>query len=436
MTDTKDSSSLPLLLSITGAVLAVAIGGWFLLNKESSVPTTNVATSAEDVPQEQTAIPAESPIEADAPAVTREESSPGVDAELRKARLAADADILIFPPTRSALYYYGRVLQADPEHAVANAELDTMLAKLGRTVSEHLVAEEFDDAHEIATLVAKLRPEHALVIETQRTLDEYTEQLVAEAIQHSQDGDDARAVEVLAAAESLPGRNPAYFAAIRESIGDIRDVRQAAEQDRAQRARLADNDARAAWTDRIRQAITSGNLISPAGASARDLLAENNSWAAERAQMTGEVFSAMLAAALSHIDGKQLGEAEALVNSALELGGDSDALEEVRAALENAFIVAESNRVASMNELVRVKTAQPRYPRRAQQRDLTGWVDVYFTVTASGETADISVNRAEPESVFDRAAIEAVEKWAFEPVEYRGQVINQRAGAKLVFLLE
>ncbi len=89
-----------------------------------------------------------------------------------------------------------------------------------------------------------------------------------------------------------------------------------------------------------------------------------------------------------------------------------------------------------MKELVQVKTASPRYPRRAMERGVSGWVDIYFTVTASGETTEITVDQSEPKSVFDRAAIEAVEKWAFQPVEFRGRVINQRAAARLVFRLE
>ena len=39
MTEAKDNSSLPLLLSITGAVLVVAIGGWFFLDQEPSAAT-------------------------------------------------------------------------------------------------------------------------------------------------------------------------------------------------------------------------------------------------------------------------------------------------------------------------------------------------------------------------------------------------------------
>lgn len=434
MTEVKDSSSLPLLLSITGAVLAVAVGGWFLLNKDQTAGDAAPAAATEQAPVEEATPVVEETTESEI--VPDIDVSVEVDAELRKARLAAEADILIFPATQSALYYYGRVLRAEPGHPIANAELDATLAQVARTVSQHLAAEEFGNAHEIATLVARQRPEHDLVLETQRTLDGRTEQLVAEAIQHAQDGNDQEAADALDLAAALPGRNPAYFTAVRASMGDIQDVRQAAEQDRAQRAQLADDEARAAWVTSIRNSISGGNLISPAGASARDLLSESNSWETERTQLTGEVVAALIVAAQEIINAKQPTDAEPLINAAVELGGNADEFDKLSSALENAYVELESNRVASMSELVRVKAAAPRYPRRAQERDVSGWVDIYFTVTADGETADVSVNRSEPKSVFDRAAIDAVEKWAFQPVEYRGQIISQRAATRLVFQLE
>ncbi len=287
MKESKDNSSLPLLLSITGAVVAVALGGWYFLYQESSAPLagadsgissprTAMATNAPDEPAADTHRTAEGTPDTEDAAVADAQDAPDIDAELRKARLAADADILITPASQSALYYYGRALKADPQHAVAIAERNAILVRIEQVTLQHLADEEFDTAYDIAALVAAQSPEHSLVLETQRVLDERAEELVAEAIQHVQAGDDEQGNQILAAAQDLPGRNSDYFDAIRESIADIRKVRLDAERDRSQRARLARNEARAAWVDRIRQAIAAGNLISPAGASARDLLAESS----------------------------------------------------------------------------------------------------------------------------------------------------------------
>ena len=65
-----------------------------------------------------------------------------------------------------------------------------------------------------------------------------------------------------------------------------------------------------------------------------------------------------------------------------------------------------------------------------------GWVDVVFTVTTTGHTSDIEIVGAEPANIFDSSVIEAVEEWTFEPRQYKGQPINQRTAARLVFNLE
>jgi TonB family protein len=319
---------------------------------------------------------------------------------------------------------------------VANAERDAILAKVAQTVSQYLSAERYDDAYEIAVLVARQVPEHSLVVETQTTLDTLTEERVQQSIKAAQDGNDNEANQLLRSALALPGRNPRYFDAIRDSIAEIRSVRESAARDREQRAQLAASDARKAWVERTRSAIAAGNLITPAGASASDLLAERNTWESERAQLTNELLSALLASAKLEIGNEKLDYAEDLLMSAAELQGDPDEIGAIRADLEAALVDRQSGRVVNVSSLEIVKSASPRYPRRARESGQTGWVDVYFTVTMSGETADITVANSKPGSIFDRAAMKAVEQWEFQPVEYRGQTITQRAAARLVFRLE
>jgi protein TonB len=55
------------------------------------------------------------------------------------------------------------------------------------------------------------------------------------------------------------------------------------------------------------------------------------------------------------------------------------------------------------------------YPRRAQTRGIEGFVVVEFTVTKTGAVTSPSVVHAEPEGVFDRAALDAVVKFKYKP---------------------
>lgn len=431
MTTTNDNSSLPLLLSISGAVLLVAVGGWFVLEPETAhTPVVSEITAGAEQP-----VPEEATEESGTVEGPSEQVPTDIEAQLRKARLAAAAEILILPADQSALHYYRSVLDADPQHAVANAELDALLAGVAQIVSEYLAASRYEEAHEIATLVSRVRPEHSLVTETRLALDSAREQIIQDAIQQAQDGNDEEATLVLATVQDLPDHQPGYLTAVRDSIAEIKRVRLAAEQDKRQRAQLAAAEARAAWVNRVENAIAAGNLIAPAGASAKDLLAEPNSWRSERTRLTGNLISALLAACQADIDAGRLASAEKLLASATELSGDGGSFEELRLTLENAFIEAESGRVLRMEQLVALKTVPPKYPRRAEQRGLSGWVVVEFTIDASGETTNIRVTDAEPESVFNESVIEAVEQWQFEPREFRGQLISQRATTRLGFRL-
>jgi protein TonB len=70
-----------------------------------------------------------------------------------------------------------------------------------------------------------------------------------------------------------------------------------------------------------------------------------------------------------------------------------------------------------------VKVA-PIYPRRAQSRGIEGFVIVEFTVTKNGSVRDPKVIHAEPEGIFDRAAIAATLKFKYKPRVVDGQTME------------
>ena len=61
-----------------------------------------------------------------------------------------------------------------------------------------------------------------------------------------------------------------------------------------------------------------------------------------------------------------------------------------------------------------VKVA-PIYPRRAQSRGIEGYVIVEFTVTKNGSVRDPIVVEAQPENIFNRAALDAALKFKYKP---------------------
>ncbi len=91
---------------------------------------------------------------------------------------------------------------------------------------------------------------------------------------------------------------------------------------------------------------------------------------------------------------------------------------------------------AAVSSLSRTKYVAPKYPRSAQRRNLSGWVDVVFTVTTDGSVKNIDVRNSEPGDTFVNAATKAVEKWEFEPVFENGAPIEKLVGVRMMFALE
>lgn len=67
----------------------------------------------------------------------------------------------------------------------------------------------------------------------------------------------------------------------------------------------------------------------------------------------------------------------------------------------------------------------PMYPVEAQQRGISGWIHLEFTVTAAGRTKDVVVLEAEPEGLFDEAAIAAVEGYLYRPKGVGGRPVDR-----------
>lgn len=79
----------------------------------------------------------------------------------------------------------------------------------------------------------------------------------------------------------------------------------------------------------------------------------------------------------------------------------------------------------------------PEYPPRALSRGIEGWVQVRFTITETGAVANPEVVDAQPEGVFDEAALRSIARWRYNP-RVEGGVAVERVGVETIirFLLE
>lgn len=94
---------------------------------------------------------------------------------------------------------------------------------------------------------------------------------------------------------------------------------------------------------------------------------------------------------------------------------------------------AYAEEVVQASTLKRTHAVSPTWPESAT--GVEGWVRLRFTVLPNGTVTDVVVEEAEPASVFEAAAVEALRQWTFEPVERNGEKIAQRAEIRMKFAL-
>jgi periplasmic protein TonB len=82
--------------------------------------------------------------------------------------------------------------------------------------------------------------------------------------------------------------------------------------------------------------------------------------------------------------------------------------------------------------LVRIN---PEYPRRALQRNIEGWVQLQFAITAAGTVKDVTIVDSEPKKIFDEAAVQAVQRWRYNPRVVDGVAV-ERVGVRVLLRFE
>ena len=92
---------------------------------------------------------------------------------------------------------------------------------------------------------------------------------------------------------------------------------------------------------------------------------------------------------------------------------------------------------ATDTDIVPLVRVNPQYPERARQRGLEGWVEVEFTISAAGTVKNPRVIGYHPSTIFNRAALQAIRKWKYNPKIEDGVAV-ERPGVKvrLTFELE
>ncbi len=248
----------------------------------------------------------------------------------------------------------------------------------------------------------------------------------------------------LADARAAVARGDAAVA--NRAIRSASDLGVAANELEPLRAQLASTqtNSRAAETGRlsalVAQRIGQGRLVEPANDSAKGYFTTllqadpNNATVTSLRQPLGRAMLTEARDAIGRGDfpaaTRWIGEAESIGLPASEVAGVNADLVAARDKLQQRA------QVVGAGSLKRIRTVEPSYPREAKANNVNGWVDLEFTVTQQGSVADIRVTGSQPASVFDVAAVEALNKWRFEPVQRDGGTVEQRARLRMRFQIE
>ena len=311
------------------------------------------------------------------------------DDVLAKAADRLNAGDLLSPANDNARYYYELVLSNDAGNTAARQGLSVVAGKLAFQARTEIDNGNLQAAEDILADARAMDPTNADVESTVTALANVR----AAVIEQQRRAEDERvaAAERQAAAERKAE-------AERQAAAD----RQVEAERQAEADRLAKEEQAA--TDAEEQAVAATQATTSAIIDSANDTAVSD----EGEEVAAAVDDAGVASPAKQLSASEPAQAEQVVEQ----------------------------RPVTISSLNRIKYVAPKYPRSAQRRNLSGWVDVVFTVTTDGTVKDVSVYNSEPGDTFVNSAVKAVEKWKFEPVVENGVLVEKVTGVRMMFALE
>jgi protein TonB len=334
---------------------------------------------------------------------------PAVDTTLKDLLARADAALArgdwVMPAGGSAADLYRQALEHHPGDALALAGIDKVVDQLLGAAEQDLLAQHFDEAEHmteaartlapnsprIAFLTTQLAREHERV--TRAQAHQQAQQQQADALAHQQ--------ELIAGAQSAL------------KAGKLNDAAQALD---AAVAAGAGKDAVEALRRDLQSAranaLVQETVVKPAppAASTEAALATQSP---AQPQPQAQTQTAPATAALAVPPASLVPEPKAQPDES-----------------------GSANVIVNAATLERLQYIAPEYPTSAREQGTSGWVQLAFDVEKDGSVAHIAVLGSDPKYVFDEAAIAALRRWRYRPVQKNGQAVEQRAQLRIRFALQ
>lgn len=365
---------------------------------------------------------------------------------------------IVTPAGDNALYYYQEALAASPGDTVAQQGLTQVIEYLLNEAESSIYHSDYDQARENAAKVLAIDPrnghaqdvnQRAARLKRVETLLNRAVELYAQGRLTSPDSENAGALylEVLELDPSNDSARQGLESVVQRVVANAESAMFAGNMDRARtylaQAKELDPDAPGIETleqtaENLREqrqdqqmtqklqaaadALQANKLMPPAEPNAytlyQEVLAvEPDSEAARRGLEL--VRGGLLDRARTMLASDDMAETHALLDAAERAGASATTITELRdqADYRQRLLDAEAGRfdtLYAMSDLTPVRVSAPRYPRTAP-RGATGSVDLHLTVSENGDVRDVEV-LGNPREYFERAAVQAVRSWRFEPM--------------------
>jgi TonB family protein len=306
------------------------------------------------------------------------------------------------------------------EAAVPDKATSLLALAKQRMSDDHLIDPDRDNARFYLEQALSLDPSGESALDAKTQLGS---QLLGEARSAIDRGNFARAASL------IEGANGIASAASLESAQSLLTAAR----------RRADTDS---WTRLLTSAnerLLQDRLIEPANDNARYYylrLRQIDPGNAALASLQQDLGSRLIAKARRALILEQIDAAKSWFDEATAIGfvaGDSAAVrQDLDAALaKQSFMTT----LIPTAQLTLLKSVQPTYPARALAAKMEGWVDVAFTIAASGKVQDAVVRSSSVPTTFDEAALKAVLQWRYKPFLRDGKPVPVRTEIRIRFAL-
>jgi protein TonB len=392
-----------------------------------------------------------------------------------RADTAFAAGDIVTPEGDNALHYYQQALEQTPDDAAAARGFEQVIEFLVNEAESAVYLSDWDRARNNAARVLILVPKHKHAQEINRRAArlQQVEELINRAVALYAAGrltlpaDENAAAMYQAALELEPGNESAkqgLESIVQRTIANAESSMYAGNMDQARayldRAKAINPDAAGVVTlektnvtwENIQESLDIKNdILAAAEALQADRLMppdQPNAFALYSKVLEQEpgseaalrglqlVRNGLLDRARTMLASEDMQATNKHLDAAALAGADAATLADLRdeAAYRQRLIDARAGRFASLypiKQVTPVRQNPPTFPRSAPAGSSAS-VNLHLTISESGDVKDVEVINSPP-SYFERAAINAVNRWKFEPVMERGRPIPVRVAVKVGF---